>query len=86
MCDSTNGYLSNFDVYTGASGTNVRDEGGPSVVKWLIEPIKGKGHFVFYNNFFSSVDLSKDLSIDTYMCGTARMNRRKFPDSLKKHH
>lgn len=54
LCDSTNGYLSNFDVYTGASGTNVRDEGGlgPSVVKRLIEPFKGKEHFVFYENFF----------------------------------
>ena len=87
LCDSTNGYLSNFDVYTGVSGTNVRDEGGlgPSVVKRLIEPFKGKGHFVFYDIFFSSVDLSKDLlSINTYTCGTARTNRRKFPDSLKK--
>lgn len=69
LCDSTNGYLSNFDVYTGASGTNVRDKGGlgPSVVKRLIEPFKGKGHFVFYDNLFSSVDLAKDLlSVHTY--------------------
>ena len=63
LCDSINGYLSNFEVYTGAFGTNVRDEGGvgPSVVKRLIEPFKGKGHFVFYNNFFFSVDLAKNL-------------------------
>ena len=76
--------MSNFDVYTGASGTNVRDEGGlgPSVVKWQIEPFKG---IVFYNSFFSSVDLAKYLLlVDTYACGTERMNRQRFPDSLKK--
>ena len=28
LCDSNNGYLSNFEVYTGASAINVRDEGG----------------------------------------------------------
>ena len=35
LCDSTNGYLSNFEVYAGVLGTNVRDDGGlgPSVVK-----------------------------------------------------
>ena len=65
----------------------MRDEGGlgPSFVKQLIEPFKGKGHFVFYNNFFSSVDFAKDLLlVNTYACGTARTNRRKFPESLKK--
>ena len=87
LCDSTNGYLSNLDVYTGASGTNVRDKGGlgPSVVKRLIEPFEGKGHFIFYDTFFSSVDLAKDLLlVGTYTCGTVRTNCRKFPESLKK--
>ena len=38
-----------------------------------------------YDNFFSSVDLAKDLlSLNVYVCGTAKTNRRKFPDSLKK--
>ena len=55
---------------------------GPSVVKKLLDPFKGKGHFVFCDNFFSTVDLAKDL-VNTYSCGTARSNRRKFPDSLK---
>ena len=55
------------------------------MVKRLLEPFKGKGHFVFYDNFFTSVDLAKDLlSSNTYACGTARSNRRKFPESLKK--
>ena len=74
-------------MYAGASGTNTREEGGlgPSVVKRLMAPFKGKGHFVFYDNFFSSVDLAKDLlSLTVYACGTAKTNRRKFPDSLKK--
>lgn len=62
LCDSTNGYLCNVEVYSGASGSNIKEEGpGPSVVKRLIEPFKGKRHFVFYDNLFSSVDLAKDL-------------------------
>ena len=87
LCDSHNGFMSNFEVYTGASGTSVRDEGGlgPSVVKRLIDPFKDKGHFAFYDNFFTTVDLAKELlAINTFSCGTARSNRRKFPDSLKK--
>ena len=87
LCDSHNGYMCNFEVYTGASGPRATDAGGlgPSVVKRLTEPMMDLGHFVFYDNFFATVDLAKDLlERNTYSCATARSNRRKFPDSLKR--
>lgn len=86
LCDANNGYMCNFDVYTGA-GTAVHESGGlgPSVVLKLTAPFKGLGHFVFYDNFFSTVNLACTLleHYNTYSCGTARSNRKKFPSGLK---
>ena len=88
LCDAKNGYMSNFDVYTGAKSGNVRADGGlgASVIKQLMEPFKGLYHFVFFDNFFSSVNLALDLleHYHTYSCGTARANRLKFPKELQK--
>ena len=41
LCDATNGYAYNFQVYTGAtSGAKPVDNLGSKVVKTMIEPIK----------------------------------------------
>ena len=43
------------------------------------------GDLVFYDNFFWTVDLAKDLlKQKTYLCATARSNRCKFPKSSQK--
>ena len=80
--------MCNFEVYTGASpGNNIQAEGGlgPSVVKNLTAPFRGKGHWVFYDNFFSTVGLADSLLQDKiYSCGTARANRREYPSCLRK--
>ena len=60
LCDSTNGYMFNFEVYTGASGANDNGGLGPSVVKRLMQPLKDRNHFVFVDNFFSTVDLAME--------------------------
>ena len=86
LCDAKNGYMCNFDVYAGAGGGTHAGVGlGPSVVLQMVQPFKGLGHFVFYDNFFSTVDLAHNLldHYTTYSCGTARSNRKKFPASLK---
>ena len=81
--DSTNGYFSRFDVYTGRQEN--REVGlGEHVVKKLTDNIKHKNHHVYVDNFFTSAKLLKDLERDgIYGCGTARKNRRGFPPSLK---
>ena len=86
LCDSKNAFLCNFEVYTGAGSGSVHLEGGlwASVVKKLTSPFEGKNHCVYFDNFFSTVSLSKELlQNDIYSCGTARCNRKGFPDILK---
>ena len=78
--DSTNGYFSQFDVYTGKGEGRV--EGlGAHVVKTLTEDLKNKNHHVFFDNYFTSYKLLEDLEKDgIYGCGTAR---KEFPAALK---
>ena len=81
--DSSNGYFSNFDVYTGRKED--RQVGvGAHVVQTLTEELKNKHHHVFFDNFFTSYQLLEDLEKDgIYGCGTARKDRKVFPTALK---
>ena len=82
--DSHNGYFSRFDIYTG-KGASPEKGLGARVVKSLTEPLKNKFHHVYFDNFFTSEQLLTDLEKDgIYGCGTARKDRRGFPDALKK--
>jgi hypothetical protein len=46
--------------------------------------LKGKNHHVFFDNFFTGYDLLAGLVEDgIYSCGTARKDRRGFPEQLK---
>jgi hypothetical protein len=80
---SRNGYLQAFDVYTGA--TEGATEGlGASVVKRLAKGLRKKGYHLYFDNFFSSVDLAQDLLLDDLYCvATTRTNRKKWPAGLK---
>ena len=59
--DADNGYVSAFEVYTGRKGNTTEKGLGTAVVKGLTEQLHGTYRHVFYNNFFSSVDLALDL-------------------------
>ena len=53
---------------------------GKRVVKDLTGDVKGKNHHVYFDNFFTSLDLVVDLEKDSiYSCGTARKDRKGFP-------
>ena len=83
--DSTNGYFSRFQVYTGRQEN--REVGlGAHVVKTLTSDLKRKYHHVYFDNFFTSVQLLEQLEEDgIYSCGTARKDRRGFPPALRVH-
>ena len=84
LADSDNGYFHNLQVYTGKEESAEKGLGA-RVVKDLTRPIKKKHHNVFFDNFFTSVKLLEDLEKDgVYACGTARIDRKGFPPSLKK--
>ena len=80
--DSHNGCICEFQVYTG------RTEGaegglGKRVVLDLSQSLEGK-HHLYFDNFFTSVDLLQTLKErGTYACGTVRQRSRGFPPALK---
>ena len=81
--DSTNGYVSDFSVYTGKEGAVEKDLGG-KVVKKLVEPLAGGHYHVFFDNYFSSVKLFQDLlERGVYACGTFRRDRKGVPQAIK---
>ena len=83
--DSRNGYFSQFEVYTGKKKGAVEHQLGARVVKDLTKELQGKWHHVYFDNFFTSYSLLRDLEKSRiYGCGTARKDRRDFPENLKK--
>ena len=75
-----------FEVYTGANTGSVTNEDGlgAAVVKRSTTPFRGKNHCVYFDNFFSTVSLARELlQHDIYSCGTTRFNRKKFPVCLR---
>ena len=84
LADSYNGYFHRFQVYTGKEGSGEKQL-GQRVVKDLTQELKDKHHHVYFDNFFTSEQLLRDLADDNiHACGTARKDRRGFPPSLKK--
>ena len=82
MADALNGYLYDFNVYTGATGER-ETALGEKVVLTLSEPLKGKHHQLFFDNYFTSITLlDKLLARGTYGCGTIRTNRKNFPSEI----
>ena len=76
MCD--------FRIYIRAEGNTVNSLGS-KVVLDLAQDLFGKGYHLYFDNFFSSVELAKELLIhQTGMIATTRANRRHFPRQLRK--
>ncbi len=80
--DSHNGFVCDFQVYTGKKEAS---DGplGPGVVKTLSRSLVGKNYHLYYDNFFSSVELFKDLLEDgLYACGTFRRDKVNVPEAV----
>ena len=83
-CDSTNGYTSVFEIYTGkvtgAPDVNL----GARVVLSVADNILDKGYHLYFDNFFASPDLAlKLLERSTPSIAMARSNRKHFPRELQ---
>ena len=84
QADAKNGYVSDLEVYTGRKGDTVEKGLGSSVVKTLTSGLQHTYRHIYFDNFFTSIDLLVDLfKIGLYGCGTLRTNRTGFPQSLK---
>ena len=85
MCDSTNGYMYNLDVYTGKVSANSDEDGlGSRVVKAMTEPLLGRGNHIYMDNFFSRTSLAVYLKQkNTYTIGIVRTSSKGWPTELK---
>jgi len=84
LADSTNGYFSRLQIYTGKKGNSTEHNLSSRVVKELTSDFQYKWHHVFFDNFFNSKQLLCDLeAVGLYGCGTARKDRKHFPQHLK---
>ena len=91
ICESSSGYCVGFDVYDGTEGCAVLAEavGVPDSAGKTTKLVVGmmarsglleKGHKLYLDNYYTSPELADELdSMDTYMCGTVRKNRKEVP-------
>ena len=80
--DSINGYICDLDVYTGKEEAP-QHHLGANVVRKLSQPLVGGNYHLYFDNFFSSVELFETLLEDgLYVCGTFRRDRVGIPDEI----
>lgn len=83
--DGQNGYTNEFQVYIGKVSKTAEVGLTKNVVLSLCKKLEGKYYHLYCDNFFSSVDLFRDLfRRKIYACGTVRTNRKFWPVELKK--
>ncbi|KAH3797952.1 piggyBac transposable element-derived protein 4-like [Dreissena polymorpha] len=78
--DPVNGYVNDFQVYTGKDANTAEVGLATRVVLDLSHELRGKWHIVNVDNFFTSPKLFDELlKQETYARGTVRSNRKGYP-------
>uniref|UniRef100_A0A1A9UY47 DDE_Tnp_1_7 domain-containing protein n=1 Tax=Glossina austeni TaxID=7395 RepID=A0A1A9UY47_GLOAU len=90
LCESVSKYCFAFSCYKGAKETISSDRKkfglGYDVVMNLLKDSNclNKGHHIFVDNFFTSVELARYLySMDAFLTGTIRRNKKCIPDDMQ---
>ena len=82
--DGVNGYVCEFEVYTGKTDGERELGLGGNVVKRLTRNITGHNYTVYCDNYFTSATLFRDFLQDKiYACGTYNATRKCYPNDLK---
>ncbi|CAG5000701.1 unnamed protein product [Parnassius apollo] len=77
---TASGYVLDMIIYRGKDASAETGKKTQNIVLKLLEPYVLKGHHVFMDNFYNSVELSqKLLDLRTHSCGTLRKNRKGNP-------
>ncbi|KAM4536507.1 piggyBac transposable element-derived protein 4-like isoform 1-T2 [Odontesthes bonariensis] len=80
MAESKTGYVTSFQVYTGAIEGKAELNLAHRIVTDLVSPYYGSHLSVYMDNFYTSVPLLVDLNVrGVGACGTVRANRRGLP-------
>lgn len=80
LCEAKSGYVYNLEVYTGAHPTNSEHNTAFSVFDGLCDKIKGRGHSVYMDRWFSSPKIFDHLwACKTKAVGTVMSNRKEMP-------
>lgn len=78
------GYIDQFQIYTGKVGENTEKHLGSRVVCDMTRSLVNKHHLVFFDNYFTSLPLLRKLkSENIHACGTIRKGRKGLPDDMK---
>lgn len=81
---SASGYIDEFQIYTGKVGNVSEKQLGPRVVMDLTRSLVGHNHHVYFDNYFTSLPLLRELKkAHVNACGTIRKNRVGAPNDLK---
>ena len=84
LADSSNGYVSGMDIYSGRRANPSNNGLGYDVVTSLMADHMNKYHHCYFDSFFTSVKLLDDLLVaNTYACGTIYANRVGLPAEIK---
>ena len=84
LADSTNAYTYDFDVYVGRRTVSSKHGLGYDVVMQLCTDLFHQGYKLYFDNFYTSTQLMKDLKgKGIFSCGTVRSNRKGFPKEFK---
>ena len=85
LCDSANGYIFRFQIYTGKAAESIDVTLGlcsRSVVD-LLQGLEENHHKLYTDNYYTSPELYLHLyKMEVNACGTVRTNRRGFPKQL----
>ena len=86
VSEATSGYVLKFFPYVGKV-SDENDDGvlhSHRVVRNLMNSFKGKGHELYIDSYYSSIDLAKELVQGKIgVCGTVNPNRRNIPSVIK---
>lgn len=82
---AVSGYCLGMSLYEGAEATRSQISLGERVVNCLSKSFEGLSYCLFFDNFFSSVILAKNLlKKKLFSCATIRQSRKMFPKTYLK--
>ena len=78
LSESDSGYIWNFSIFCGQSNVVT------NIVKDLLGDLRGKGHTLFTDRYYTSPTLASELENEnTALVGTTNKNRKGMPLALK---